>query len=396
MTISTTVSCSTEKPNPNSEVVEQNQMQELRSYSDLPLDILGNIFGRLRLRLKDRNRLRQVCKDWSVLARKIPIIDKYPWALTSFDWEPTYDNGELSEISGERKLTNPPVFKEYAAEKGGVRGKEYEFFRFACPRASSYGWLLFQHSTNVLFLYCPFTREVIKLPEVMESLHVSVVTFRLDATSPKCVIFILHYGWERIYISICSPGDTSWKTYQFTTGFNSYNPPVDAAYSYANGNFYCVFSGGQLGAFNVGLEEWTILTVEGLPRFDFKFAKLIVSDNGDLQLIGHGEYLRLLKFDFGEKRWIKEINLKNRVLFIGCTSFSCVALGETSELANLVLSCGAENRAYYKEIHYGGSTSASSSTSQQYRNWLNTARNAKAWLEVPLSGVWTGNDLING
>ncbi|OMO57649.1 hypothetical protein COLO4_35200 [Corchorus olitorius] len=362
----------------------------MRSYSDLPLDIIENIIGRLRL--IDRIRIRGVCKDWSVLSCEIPSVDKYPWAMTSFWWYP-YPYPYNDVIYVECKLSDPPVSKQYAVE-GALRGKE--FFGSAWPRASSYGWLLFEHnnfSSSVMFLYCPFTREVINLPELKK--YIPGATFSLDATSPKCVIFTLGYSrGKKIRINICCPGDKSWKTFKFMSGFEKYNnPPVEAAYG--NGIFYCVSTRGELGAFNVGLGEWTVLSnLKGVPSFEFDFVNLIASD-GNLQLIGwrhtfsEENYLKILKFDFSEKHWVEERNLEDRVLFTGCTSFSCPALGvgEISELANHVLPCGD------KAIRYGGSTS--SSNSQHYHNWVETARNAKAWIEVPIRRLWTANDLIN-
>ncbi|OMO64932.1 hypothetical protein COLO4_31677 [Corchorus olitorius] len=457
----------TERPkgNPNSEGREAQvvgQMQEVRSYSDLPLDIVGNIIGRLRF--IDRVRIRRVCKDWSVLSRQIiPTVDKYPWAMTCFWWRrPDYSD----KIFGNCKLTDPPVRKEYTVDWAvdGLKGEaQYEFFCYATARASSYGWLLVEHVHHpeyVLFLYCPFTREVIKLPELKYNIcDMRVTTFRLDATSPKCVVFALDCNYiqeQKVFVNICCPGDISWKTFEFSSGLHRTRFPVHAAYAYGNGNFYCLFSGGELGAFNVGLGEWTTLTVEPLPGFGTN-PKLIVSD-GDLQLMvmgDIGEESKLLKFDFSEKRWVQEINLNNRVLFLGCTSFSCPAVGEISELANHVLTCNekvlrygrstSSSEAWTKfplwegnwlgsfsssnndaeawskvplwEGNWLGSTSSSnshaeawtevpllegnwlgntsSSNSQQYRNWLLTARGAKVWMEVPLRGVWTANDLIN-
>ncbi|OMO57650.1 F-box protein [Corchorus olitorius] len=96
--------------------------------------------------------------------------------------------------------------------------------------------------------------------------------------------------------------------------------PIHAAYDYANGIFYCVGSQGELGAFDVGLEKWSVLTnLEGLPDFNFNFVRLIVWD-GNLQLI----------------------------------------VGETSELANRALPCGANLINYCpnnKVMRYGGTTS---------------------------------------
>ncbi|OMO99198.1 hypothetical protein COLO4_13448 [Corchorus olitorius] len=108
-------------------------------------------------------------------------------------------------------------------------------------------------------------------------------TLSLDATSPKCVIFVLRIESEKkkICIYICSPGDIAWKTYDFV--FDPRLLELDSKVQHV-GIFYCVFSKGELGAFNLHLEEWTMLTLEGPQGFDFIDVKLITSD-GELRLM---------------------------------------------------------------------------------------------------------------
>ncbi|OMO72082.1 F-box protein [Corchorus olitorius] len=163
---------------------------------------------------------------------------------------------------------------------------------------------------------------------------------------------------------------------------------VHAAYA-GGGTFYCVFSGGQLGAFDVELKEWTMLTMERLPDFNFGFGRLIVS-NGDLLLMGgayayqYTETLKLLKFDFSEKCWVRQTSLNDRVLFIGCTCFSCPAVGETSQLANNGFSCCGDVRRFF----------GVKSDSKQYENWALAAASADLWIEFPSSCIWRANDLM--
>ncbi|OMO98921.1 hypothetical protein COLO4_13627 [Corchorus olitorius] len=334
-----------------------------RNWSDLPLDIVERIIGDLDW--VDGISIRNVCKGWAAVSLSspdMPTLDKFPWAM-NFRWRPI-DNrhhqidGECSliypplnhQIDGECSLIYPPLNKQFCAEKG-IKGKEFKFFLGATPQASSY---------------------------------------------------------EKISIHICSPGDIAWKTFEFKGFDNRFIPTIHDAV-YANGIFFCVFFGGQLGAFNLQLEDWTMLTLEGLglPVFDFRYPKLIASSNGDLRLIGtdksegfssepiivygenenHEEALKLFKFDLCEKRWVKETSLNGRVLFIGSKCFSCPAEGDISELANNVFSCCLRHpliRCY-----------GAKSDSVQYKNWADTVWQSRIWIEMPSKGIWGANDLIN-
>ncbi|OMO96806.1 hypothetical protein COLO4_15077 [Corchorus olitorius] len=328
---------------------------DMVNWCNLPLDIVERIIGRLGW--LDRIRTRSVCKAWSVSTPHIPTIDEnFPWALRL-----TLKN---------QQLIYPPLHQEI---KIPLRKEELQIFHKARAHASSYGWVLFEAATNPhglgnFLLYSPFTNEVIELPEY-ELMVDDVATFSLDATSPKCVIFGLGVEDDIIRIYICSLGDTEWVTYEFDF-FEGYSTPEHA--TYAGGIFYCVFSGGELGAFNLQLKEWTILTLEGLPDFDFEYAKLIASD-GELRVMGNSKDLQSFKFDFSEKRWVKENSLNNRVFFIGKgTFFSCPAVGETSQLANHVFQCCND---WYPIVRCYGTKS----DSLQYQNWVKTASCLNTW-----------------
>ncbi|OMO96815.1 F-box protein [Corchorus olitorius] len=155
---------------------------------------------------------------------------------------------------------------------------------------------------------------------------------------PQSVIFGLRIEGGKISIYVCFPGDIAWKTHDFV--FDRVDSTAEHV-SYAGGIFYCVFSGGELGAFNLQLKEWTILSLEMLPGFDFQYARLIASD-GDLRLMGseYSEDLKLLKFDFYDKRWVKEDSLNNRVLFISDMFFLSSSGGNKSISKPPVLSGG--------------------------------------------------------
>ncbi|KAE8706768.1 hypothetical protein F3Y22_tig00110388pilonHSYRG00225 [Hibiscus syriacus] len=270
--------------------------------------------------------------NWSDLPHDIieHIISRLHWVD---GFEQFARPGHFLIVKGECRL-HDALSPEYITEES-MRGKEFKFFIKARPCASSYGWVLFEEATS-LFLYSPFTTEVIKMPEFGKSHIFELVTFSLNAASPKCVVFLLRTGWSRIFVNLCSIGDYSWKSFEFHNGFDEGNYAVDA--TYADGVFYSVFSQGQLGVFNVELEEWTIVVNQALPGFSFWNAKLIAS-NADLLLASSSDTFKLLKLDFSIMRWVYESNLNNQVLFIGCTSFCAPAMAETSRLTNTIFTC---------------------------------------------------------
>lgn len=50
------------------------------------------------------------------------------------------------------------------------------------------------------FLYSPFSTEVVQLPHLGEPLFFEVGTFSLDATCPKCLIFVLGTNRNNCYV----------------------------------------------------------------------------------------------------------------------------------------------------------------------------------------------------
>ncbi|KAL4339476.1 hypothetical protein GQ457_08G004050 [Hibiscus cannabinus] len=360
-----------------------------RNWSDLPCDILEVITGRMRW--VDRIRIRAVCKAWSLFpSSHIPPHgdDTLPWVM-KFRWSPPNRD---SPVHGECLLLDP-ISGDYVVEED----INCHIFFDAIPCASSYGWVLFFGTRRRFFLYSPFTTEVLLLPEFGQHLsltyNIPVATFSLNATSPKCVIFVLSYKDGKIHVMLCSPGDSSWKTYEFD-GFGPDDFPVDA--TYANGVYYCVFRRGQLGAFNLQHKEWTLLVEHNLPRFYFPFAKLFWS-GAHLQLLSCSRHSNLVKLDLSNKRWVLDKDLNGRVLFIGCTSFSVPAAGETSQLANVIISSTAF-RVHPALRWYGCKLPSRPPLIYRYvayKDIRGEDSEGRIWIEVPLGGIWRANDLIH-
>ncbi|KAK8705625.1 hypothetical protein V6N13_049223 [Hibiscus sabdariffa] len=189
---------------------------------------------------------------------------------------------------------------------------------------------------------------------------------------------------------LCSPGDISWRTLEFNCGLESGDRNLILSVVYANGVFYYVFARGQLGAFNLQLEEWTIL---GGPFASGKFSfllNLIVID-ADVWVFDR-ESFELFRFDFSEMRWVYVKELKKHALFVGRTSFAVPAVGETSVLANTIFSCGSDSPS----VRCYGSTCGcgTSKESLLYRKCVEATKRAMTWIQLPSAGIWTADDLI--
>ncbi|KAL4271840.1 hypothetical protein GQ457_13G008290 [Hibiscus cannabinus] len=372
------------KERPNSRRLQQEK--HALNWSDIPYDIVECILGHLCW--TDRIRMRAVCKAWSVPSRHIPAIDKLPWVLKDFSYR-LFDPFTGGHVRGKGR-------RRFIAEKlfGRSDGP-----LDAVPLASEYGWILFRndlkHDSKVepppmLFLYSPFTTEIIKLPEFKERPMFQVASFSLNATSPKCVIFLLGLdsSGHKIHVSLCSPGDDSWRTFEFNSGIGPGEASCARGVVYANGVFYCLFLQGQLGVFNVELEEWSILC-GSFPPPSFSVGINLFMVDADIWVFDDQYYVGLYRFDFSEMRWVYENKLNNHALFIGCSSFAVPTVEETSELANTIVSldkffeavsCYGGTREYWSKLHH---------------KCLEATERAITWIQLPLGGIWRAKDLVN-
>ncbi|KAK8588776.1 hypothetical protein V6N12_023190 [Hibiscus sabdariffa] len=234
------------------------------------------------------------------------------------------------------------------------------------------------------------------LPELKER-PIPVATFSLNATSPKCVVFLLASEGHKNYVKFCSPSDISWKSFELHCGIKA-SHALSAIY--ANGVLYCFFHDGQLVAFNVELEEWTILS--GPSGSLFIRGNLVMID-ADLCVFDQYDF-KLFKFDFSEMCWVYEKDLNKHALFMGCSSFCVPAVGETSDLANTIVSYekNVYGRPLFTEcpIRCYGSRSSKRKWSQRkgsllLRKCVETAWYAATWIQLPSGAIWRADELIN-
>ncbi|PSS10156.1 F-box protein [Actinidia chinensis var. chinensis] len=294
-------------------------------WSYLPVGVLGMIMGRLSP--VDQIRFRAVCKDWRRASSSSQPSPRLPWLMTH-DWVWS----ESGDIASSNKF-HMPFHRHTHTSMHELDGQNWDDIHGASVCASKYGWLLLQKSKNG-FVYNPFTREMLKLPKI--DIAFNRITFSSVPTSTDCLFFAIESSKKssryKIKICICSLGAQKWTTKNFN-GIGKVAEDV----VYNNGIFYCVFSGGVLGTYNVALQDWKVLTGMA-PITDVLFwhrAQMVDAD-GELLLVGSTNILHIFKFDRLQMTWVRINSLENHMLFLGCTSFAIAVSGGTSNLAGRV------------------------------------------------------------
>ncbi|KAK3200542.1 hypothetical protein Dsin_023957 [Dipteronia sinensis] len=370
--------------------------------SDLPVEIINFIAERLYY--IDQIRFRAVCKRLqSSIYNHIKFADRLPWIMGY--------NSSKEIHGGLIYLYEPSQKRRYRVDNEILVGAELH--------ASKFGWLLLSKKTksstspHSFFFYCPFTGEIILLPE-LDMGDANRATFSTAPTSSDCVIFVISIHLlspkdvdYKFFVSTCSPGDTTWRSnlrlYE-TYGGLMFNV------AYVNGVFYCAFHAYQMmGAYNHALQEWKVHPYPPVfkrpivfERPPYYFLYLIESpDDRSVILLskhytGPAEYcLNVFRFDQSHMKWCRienftsgyseshdhddeqtvEIeNLNKRMLFYSdLNGLSLAAEGEASELANTT------------HGNYGGGMVESSCLLQIY-DWVHGGDGAllkKVWIQPP-------------
>lgn len=157
--------------------------------------------------------------------------------------------------------------------------------------------------------------------------------------------FVCWRNWNSAGIQTCRVGDNTWKSFELVKGSGSqyfletddHIYPVDAIY--LAGSFYCLSRDGEVGVFNLALQQWEFLEQFGTrPKFStHKFVRSSTSTDLLLCKFDYG-IAHSWRYDFIKKIWInkKDFNSGNRMIFLDYkigSGFPLVA----SELADKVL-----------------------------------------------------------
>ncbi|KAK7842654.1 f-box protein, partial [Quercus suber] len=216
--------------------------------------------------------IKRVCKNSRKIQAVGPIFETLPvpW-LMEHSWG--FD-GSVYSLSS----FHLPIENQSHVIYNKIEGKE---LNDAVICASKFGWLLLQKST-LSFFYNPYTKTIIKLPDL--DINFNRSTFSSVPTSPDCVCFAIQSSKNssKMWLSTCQPGDRKWST---TVKFAGPKRAVEDVV-YSNGAFYCVFTGGALGAFCVAHCYWSLLTgVDLIPAVLYDSRAHMVESNGQLWIV---------------------------------------------------------------------------------------------------------------
>ncbi|KAI3908744.1 hypothetical protein MKW98_029294 [Papaver atlanticum] len=220
-----------------------------------------------------------------------------------------------------------------------------QFLVGAVIRFSKDGWLLLSKGKKSVLCYNPFTREIIRLPDLPDDYVMGGMSFSSIPTSSDCVVFIISNwyeicGYNGISFCVIEPrkSETGWTVRDFdyedctledyVQYMDNFMPCINNPVFY-NGAFYCLDYNGMLGVFNMkGDHSWSVLP-KSLKQFGGFDPSYLVECDEKLLLVslGQGEKsVDIYRLDDSEMVWVKLNSLGKHALFISNTSsFSAVA-----------------------------------------------------------------------
>ncbi|KAJ1697254.1 hypothetical protein LUZ63_005766 [Rhynchospora breviuscula] len=285
----------------------ENEVVSSKRWDELPIELVELLFPRLSL--VDCLRLPSVCKGWSKASSVIRKEKVWPWLV------------HLPNLKYQScKFFDPFYCKEYTLKSDAViAARDHLSFRF-----SRGGWVVVTEGNSRIFIFNPFTAQVINLPPLSSDYIFDGISFLSVPTSLDFVIFGFFFQMcgEFVEISSWRPGEEEWTVLEFRPPipfFPSSNNPV-----YFQGEFYCLGRKGELGVFNPELETWNVLCKPEPvyithPRYGNEYCHLLEL-NGDLISVFRTDDTKkplcVFKLDQSEMVWEKVEHLGDMTLFV--------------------------------------------------------------------------------
>ncbi|KAF8396984.1 hypothetical protein HHK36_018622 [Tetracentron sinense] len=332
-------------------VLEKNKI-DMAKWLDLPKELLELILGRLFF--IDHMCFRAVCRIWRSINHVQPM-KQLPWLMVYFNPRenvlvPPQENDLVPPPEYEGVLSSWKLFDPSSRKTYTIKIKDHMDFSTTEVCASKHGWLLLSQNCingeakppySLLFLYNPFTKERINLPNLDVRSCFSTTTFSSLPTSPDCVFFSIDYDYHKgmVCISTCHCGDKTWTTHIYDTfGW----PQRFSVMNYRNivfykGMFYFLNCYGTLVIFDVAKGRLisdidkpvgTSKLYTGPPHFPV-FETYLVESDGELFVIlicNMSSWVRVWRLDHSQMAWVSVESLGNRTIFLGCTPLSADAL----------------------------------------------------------------------
>lgn len=157
---------------------------------------------------------------------------------------------------------------------------------------------------KTLFFYNPFSKSIVRLPDLPDDCNFSGISFSSLPTSSDCIVFgIDRFVPETVEITFIRRGDKDWKNYHYD---NIYLPPIKTKLGFEpnfnspvfhRGAFYCLDLNGTLGVFKLeNGTSWEILAMVAQPKCEFIYKSFLVECEGNILcvLLGRlGKWVRI-------------------------------------------------------------------------------------------------------
>ncbi|KAI3949021.1 hypothetical protein MKW98_021627 [Papaver atlanticum] len=230
-----------------------------------------------------------------------------------------------------------------------------ESLKGARIRFSKGGWLLMSKHKS-LFFYNPFTKSIVRLPNLPDS-DFTGISFSSLPTSSDCLVFGIAKDLfrDQVHIFFTKRGYEDWS---YAVYNNIYLPPHKKKMDFEptlnspvfyRGRFYCLDHNGTLGVFKHEHpnRSWEILSMITPPNCGFIYDGFLVECEGKLLsvLLGRlGNWIRIFRLDVAKMVWLEVKHLGRHMLFL--SNESCIsALAPTSQM---------ENKIYFPRLHNEG------------------------------------------
>ncbi|KAG8374114.1 hypothetical protein BUALT_Bualt11G0097200 [Buddleja alternifolia] len=332
---------------------------------DLPNELLEKILSQLNLR--DNIRASAVCIRWNTVATSVRVADKAPWVM-------------LPPKSGDfYEFYDPSERQRHFLELPELRGSRFSYAKD--------GWLLmYKPKTNGIFFFCPYTRELIELPNLR--LTYQIAAFSASPKCPSCVIFtVKHVSPTVVSVSTCHPGATQWTTINYQTTHPFYSS-IRNKIVFCKDLFYCLSLCGRVGVYNPEDNTWAVLSAPP-PRFPENFilggewlrGKFMAEHNGDIFFIHtSAEKPSIFKLDQLNAVWVEMGILGGMTFFV---NFLCSHV-RTDLLGKM------RNSIYFPKARFHGKRCVSYSFDNgryyplnQNRDWSGLEPYRSIWIEAP-------------
>ncbi|XP_058079397.1 F-box/kelch-repeat protein At1g57790-like [Magnolia sinica] len=308
---------------------KKTEIVEYRTWSDLPIDLLELIA--LHLFRADFVHLISSCRSWRSIA-PLNLITKRHLSLFSSRGLPFLRNHSpwlmyFGKGDGMCNFLDPLYNDRYFINIPELSGSTITFCKD--------GWVFMCRGEHCVFLFNPFIKAKIELPDLEYRNVFNCITFSSTPTSSDSTIFAVNTLGGSVTIYICRRGDMSWiedhlpSNLPFTM---SYSNPV-----FKDEVFYVLGHNGVLGVCDPKRITWTILAKPKPLKFcncrkvpSCKWEYYLVESRGELLMVVigfSGTPIQVFRLEASEMEWVKMETLEDRILFVGrWTSLSSTAL----------------------------------------------------------------------